>query len=197
MQEFPIASTRIDTSFESSEREKAEELIRQIHQCLASQNATTISYNEGSERTGWERFVVVDNTNHSLSAYVVAVSQGGGVNDIGLSKYDYVEVVWIDKRNLAAGMVSFIDNPEVPFRTNKISNISPTHIQFWENGGALKYHPISKGVGMSVKDLQTVLQLLRLGNVNKEVMNKGMNILKRDYPFQVVESAKFSSETKI
>ena len=59
-------------------------LAEKMQAFLQSPQAVVVEYEDGQDRTGLHRFVVVDNPERRISFVVSQAAQGGGVNALGM-----------------------------------------------------------------------------------------------------------------
>lgn len=155
-----------------------------IKKHLASPSAQTIKY-EGKDRVGYERVVcgsslgrqtsfVVRKTYHSDPTFVL--------ENTGLRKKDEVEIIYLDRKNKTSGYLKIISSiyGGCSIYSNSEKDVSDDHIKFWDEGGALRYHPF--GPNMKPDEVQKVSDILQSGIDDVIYTTKALKELKVLYP---------------
>jgi hypothetical protein len=157
---------------------------------LMSPAAKTIKY-DGKDRAGYEKVVCGHSPDGQISFVVRGVYHSDFVpeNHIGLKRRDYFEVVFIDRKNKTDGSLMILksDNERSFISSTFKKDLSDFHIEFWDEGGGLRYHPI--GPEMKASDIQKISEILISGIDDEVYTVKALKKLNEEFPHtQVVDN---------
>lgn len=160
-----------------------------IKRHLMSSVAQTIEY-DGKDRVGYERVVCGHSPDDQISFSVSATYHSDFIpeNSIGLKRRDFVEVVFIDRKNKTKGALRIIksDNEGTFISSELGKNLSDNHINFWDNGGGLRYHPV--GPEMNKAEIQKVSDILQSGIDDRSYTEKALRELNKEFPHTKVNN---------
>lgn len=168
----------------------------QVVRYLRSDKAAHIEYESGHERVGQHRFVVGTSQDGSTDFVVEAVAHSDSnlkpVIDIGLRRYDFLEIRSMDKKRKTAGQIQIIQREEgIMGVTRHQVGIIDRHINYWDEGGAILFIVI--GREMTLDEISQLVNNMETGNANEELTQKCLPILGKDFPFKLINRQTTSS----
>ena len=156
-------------------------LAESIKQQLRSLNAITAHYDSAKGRTGYIRFVVVDSADQKTHIALGASAQGGGNNEIGIERLDFVKAVWWDETTGQTGEVLFIDRPDEHSSRSKVVSdpIELSYVRYWRETGGIDFLPGGGGKrpAMTEDQLAQLATKLEGGHTNIDMTNGAMRHL--------------------